>query len=176
VRRGTPLCPLTTTDLGLVSAAADVEIRRMPLREPGARVAVAGLPPQRLPRSVSAAASVPSASIRKPPEPLRRAVADCLSPPAPHTHGPPAAAASAAAEASRTLRVTFSDSIFLPSPFLYLYHFSTQWSLFPACQDYIANPSTMEMAYNVLIDHALAESDRRSVIHFLSLHVRTRAF
>jgi hypothetical protein len=28
--------------------------------------------------------------------------------------------------------------------------------LLPARQDYIANPSTMEMAYNVLIDHALA--------------------
>lgn len=33
-------------------------------------------------------------------------------------------------------------------------------------QDYIANPSTMDMAYNVLIDHALAESDRRYAFRF----------
>ncbi|TVU37068.1 hypothetical protein EJB05_19035 [Eragrostis curvula] len=117
----------------------------MPLRDqgpPSKRVAsarhyapgaVAGLPPHRPPRSISAAASISTTSVRKPPEPLRRAVADCLSPPAPHTHGPPAAAASAATEASRTLR------------------------------DFIANPSTMDMAYNVLIDHALAESDRRYI-------------
>uniref|UniRef100_A0A0E0CDL6 Uncharacterized protein n=1 Tax=Oryza meridionalis TaxID=40149 RepID=A0A0E0CDL6_9ORYZ len=91
------------------------------------------LPPHRPPRSVSLAASISFSSARKPPEPLRRAVADCLSPPAPHTHthAPPPAASSAPAEASRTLR------------------------------DYIANPSTIDMAYNVLIDHALAERDRR---------------
>ncbi|KAK3166632.1 hypothetical protein QOZ80_1AG0048320 [Eleusine coracana subsp. coracana] len=111
----------------------------MPLRDPGPRVTSArhygpAAPPHRPPRSVSAAASISTTSIRKPPEPLRRAVADCLSPPAPHTHGPPAAAASAAAEASRTLR------------------------------DYIANPSTIDMAYNVLIDHALAESDRSPAV------------
>ncbi|PWZ30729.1 hypothetical protein Zm00014a_036517 [Zea mays] len=120
----------------------------MPLREGAKRVssarhyapaaptpapAGAPVPPHRPPRSVSAAGSISTASARKPPEPLRRAVADCLSPPAPHTHGPAAAAASATAEASRTLR------------------------------DYIANPSTMDMAYNVLIDHALAESDRRYI-------------
>ncbi|KAF8646883.1 hypothetical protein HU200_065689 [Digitaria exilis] len=116
----------------------------MPLREaplPSRRVASARhyaaaaagappVPPHRPPRS----SSISTASSRKPPEPLRRAVADCLSPPAPHTHGPAAAAASAAAEASRTLR------------------------------DYIANPSTIDMAYNVLIDHALAESDRSPAV------------
>ncbi|KAL6613719.1 hypothetical protein ACP70R_035989 [Stipagrostis hirtigluma subsp. patula] len=117
----------------------------MPLREippPSTRVssarhyapAAAAPSPHRPPRSVSAAATISNASARKPPEPLRRAVADCLSPPAPHTHGPAAAAASAAAEASRTLR------------------------------DYIANPSTIDMAYNVLIDHALAESDRSPAV------------
>ncbi|ONM34191.1 hypothetical protein ZEAMMB73_Zm00001d041953 [Zea mays] len=121
----------------------------MPLREGAKRVssarhyapaaptpapAGAPVPPHRPPRSVSAAGSISTASARKPPEPLRRAVADCLSPPAPHTHGPAAAAASATAEASRTLR------------------------------DYIANPSTMDMAYNVLIDHALAESDRSPAV------------
>ncbi|KAG2594509.1 hypothetical protein PVAP13_5NG010400 [Panicum virgatum] len=95
-----------------------------------APVAAPPVPPHRPPRS----ASISTASARKPPEPLRRAVADCLSPPAPHTHGPAAAAASAAAEASRTLR------------------------------DYIANPSTIDMAYNVLIDHALAESDRSPAV------------
>jgi hypothetical protein len=47
--------------------------------------------------------------------------------------------------------------------------------LLPARQDYIANPSTMEMAYNVLIDHALAESDRRSVIHLLPLHAKNKS-
>ncbi|CAO2172908.1 unnamed protein product [Urochloa humidicola] len=116
----------------------------MPLREaplPSKRVSSARhyapaaaaappVPPHRPPRS----ASISIASARKPPEPLRRAVADCLSPPAPHTHGPAAAASSAAAEASRTLR------------------------------DYIANPSTIDMAYNVLIDHALAESDRSPAV------------
>ncbi|CAO2181590.1 unnamed protein product [Urochloa humidicola] len=116
----------------------------MPLREaplPSKRVSSARhyapapasappVPPHRPPRS----ASISIASARKPPEPLRRAVADCLSPPAPHTHGPAAAAVSAAAEASRTLR------------------------------DYIANPSTIDTAYNVLIDHALAESDRSPAV------------
>ncbi|CAO1947404.1 unnamed protein product [Urochloa humidicola] len=116
----------------------------MPLREaplPSKRVSSARhyapaaaaappVPPHRPPRS----ASISIASARKPPEPLRRAVADRLSPPAPHTHGPAAAASSAAAEASRTLR------------------------------DYIANPSTIDMAYNVLIDHALAESDRSPAV------------
>ncbi|XP_021312036.1 uncharacterized protein LOC110433786 [Sorghum bicolor] len=105
-----------------------------PAPAPGPGPAGAPVPPHRPPRSVSAAGSISTASARKPPEPLRRAVADCLSPPAPHTHGPAAAAASAAAEASRTLR------------------------------DYIANPSTMDMAYNVLIDHALAESDRSPAV------------
>ncbi|XP_062208222.1 uncharacterized protein LOC133909697 isoform X2 [Phragmites australis] len=112
----------------------------MPLRDPGlpskrvtsarryAGAPVAALPPL---RSVSAASSISTASARKPPESLRRAVADCLSPPAPHSHGP---AASAAAQASRTLR------------------------------DYIANPSTIDMVYNVLIDHALAESDRSPAV------------
>jgi hypothetical protein len=33
-------------------------------------------------------------------------------------------------------------------------------------QDYIANPSTIDMAYNVLIDHALAERDRRYAFSF----------
>ncbi|KAF2954554.1 hypothetical protein DAI22_01g491700 [Oryza sativa Japonica Group] len=94
------------------------------------------LPPHRPPLSVSLAASISFSSARKPPEPLRRAVADCLSPPAPHTHthAPPPAASSAPAEASRTLR------------------------------DYIANPSTIDMAYNVLIDHALAERDRSPAV------------
>ncbi|KAF0933653.1 hypothetical protein E2562_018886 [Oryza meyeriana var. granulata] len=103
-------------------------------RGASARHYAAQLPPHRPPRSVSLAASISIASARKPPEPLRRAVADCLSPPAPHTHGPPAAASSAPAEASRTLR------------------------------DYIANPSTIDMAYNVLIDHALAERDRSPAV------------
>ncbi|KAL6853317.1 hypothetical protein ACP4OV_019346 [Aristida adscensionis] len=107
-----------------------------PAPAPAASLAAAGMPPQRPPRTLSTAASMSAATApaRKPPEPLRRAVADCLSPPAPHTHGPAAAAASAAAEASRTLR------------------------------DYIANPSTSDMAYNVLIDHALAESDRSPAV------------
>uniref|UniRef100_A0ACD5XGU8 Uncharacterized protein n=1 Tax=Avena sativa TaxID=4498 RepID=A0ACD5XGU8_AVESA len=98
--------------------------------------AAVGQPPgQRPSRSMSVAPSFSGAAVaRKPPEPLRRAVADCLSPPAPHTHGPAAAAASAATEASRTLR------------------------------DYIANPSTIDMAYNVLIDHALAERDRSPAV------------
>ncbi|CAM0885577.1 unnamed protein product [Alopecurus aequalis] len=101
-------------------------------RAPSARHAAAvGQPP---PRSMSFSGAAAASSARKPPEPLRRAVADCLSPPAPHSHGPAAAAASAATEASRTLR------------------------------DYIANLSTIDMAYNVLIDHALAERDRSPAV------------
>lgn len=118
------------------------------------------LPPHRPPRSVSLAASISFSSARKPPEPLRRAVADCLSPPAPHTHthAPPPAASSAPAEASRTLRViiTTTPSLSLSPPFFLLLIFCCS-----CCQDYIANPSTIDMAYNVLIDHALAERDRR---------------
>ncbi|KAJ3676445.1 hypothetical protein LUZ60_003857 [Juncus effusus] len=83
-----------------------------------------------------AARSPPYAAARKPPEPLRRAVADCLSPPASHLHGSsgPNSSSSIAVEASRTLR------------------------------DYIANPSTVDMAYSVLVDHALAERDRSPAV------------
>ncbi|WVZ67224.1 hypothetical protein U9M48_016332 [Paspalum notatum var. saurae] len=53
----------------------------------------------------------------------------------PHAPHTHPTAAAAAAEASRTL-----------------------------LRDYIANPSTIDMAYNVLIDHALAESDRSPAV------------
>jgi len=46
----------------------------------------------------------------------------------------------------------------------YSSHFSME--IIICWQDYIANPSTMDMAYNVLIDHALAESDRRYAFRF----------
>ncbi|KAJ4779233.1 hypothetical protein LUZ62_063490 [Rhynchospora pubera] len=73
---------------------------------------------------------------RKPPEPLRRAVADCLSPPASHLHGSSGASSSSsiAAEASRTLR------------------------------DYIASAATVDMAYSVLVEYAIAERDRSPAV------------
>lgn len=57
--------------------------------------------------------------------------------------------------------IFFLSSQVLPS---YLSHFSMEVII--CWQDYIANPSTMDMAYNVLIDHALAESDRRYAFTF----------
>ncbi|KAF3330486.1 hypothetical protein FCM35_KLT03840 [Carex littledalei] len=72
---------------------------------------------------------------RKPPEPLRRAVADCLSPPASHLHGSSGASSSSiAVEASRTLR------------------------------DYIASPATVDIAYSVLVEYAIAERDRSPAV------------
>ncbi|GJN16592.1 hypothetical protein PR202_gb03595 [Eleusine coracana subsp. coracana] len=141
----------------------------MPLRDPGPRVTSArhygpAAPPHRPPRSVSAVASISTTSIRKPPEPLRRAVADCLSPPAPHT--PRATCCSRLGGGRGFPNAPGNVSLSLPllSTPIFVCYSSISLPFLnaaaSACQDYIANPSTIDMAYNVLIDHALAESDR----------------
>ncbi|XP_024020502.1 uncharacterized protein LOC21409013 isoform X2 [Morus notabilis] len=77
-----------------------------------------------------------SSSHKKPPEPLRRAVADCLSSSAASSHHGGAAASSTVllSEASRTLR------------------------------DYLAAPSTMDLAYNVILEHTIAERERSPAV------------
>ncbi|GAV76082.1 hypothetical protein CFOL_v3_19557 [Cephalotus follicularis] len=89
----------------------------------------------RIQHHIGAVSRLRSSSLKKPPEPLRRAIADCLS------------SASAAAsshhvlgpstlvsEASRTLR------------------------------DYLAAPMTTDMAYNVIIEHTIAERERSPAV------------
>nr|XP_048326407.1 uncharacterized protein LOC107413517 isoform X4 [Ziziphus jujuba var. spinosa] len=75
-----------------------------------------------------------SSSLKKPPEPLRRAVADCLSSSAANSHHGNPSSAVLLTEASRTLR------------------------------DYLANPPTMDLAYNVILEHTIAERERSPAV------------
>ncbi|XP_021771175.1 uncharacterized protein LOC110735298 isoform X2 [Chenopodium quinoa] len=85
-----------------------------------------------------------SSSIKKPPEPLRRAVADSLSSSsssssfssisALSSHHPSSSPSIHASEASRTLR------------------------------DYLAAPSTTDLAYCIILEHTLAERDRSPAV------------
>ncbi|KAL5569128.1 hypothetical protein UlMin_025703 [Ulmus minor] len=75
-----------------------------------------------------------SSSHKKPPEPLRRAVADCLSSSAAASHHGAASSSVLISEASRTLR------------------------------DYLAAPSTMDLAYNVILEHTVAERERSPAV------------
>ncbi|XP_058109747.1 uncharacterized protein LOC131252965 isoform X2 [Magnolia sinica] len=73
-----------------------------------------------------------STAVKKTPEPLRRAVADCLS---------------------------SASSLLLPSS----HHGNPSVAASEAARklrDYLAAPSTTDMAYSVLLEHALAERDR----------------
>ncbi|KNA10940.1 hypothetical protein SOVF_139590 [Spinacia oleracea] len=85
-----------------------------------------------------------SSSLKKPPEPLRRAVADSLSSSsssssfssisALSSHHPSSSPSIHASEASRTLR------------------------------DYLAAPSTTDLAYCIILEHTLAERDRSPAV------------
>ncbi|KAI3991511.1 hypothetical protein MKX01_003253, partial [Papaver californicum] len=80
-----------------------------------------------------------SSSFKKPPEPLRRAVADCLSSSSSSSSLSSSSShhgnsCTVASEATRTLR------------------------------DYIAATSTIDLAYNVIIEHALAERERSPAV------------
>ncbi|RZC93283.1 hypothetical protein C5167_030406 [Papaver somniferum] len=80
-----------------------------------------------------------SSSFKKPPEPLRRAVADCLSSSSSSSSLSSSSShhvnsSTVASEATRTLR------------------------------DYIAATSTIDLAYSVIIEHALAERERSPAV------------
>ncbi|XP_009347438.2 uncharacterized protein LOC103939111 isoform X2 [Pyrus x bretschneideri] len=76
-----------------------------------------------------------SSSLKKPPEPLRRAVADCLSSSATATsHHGTTSSTVLLSEASRILR------------------------------DYLAAPSTMDLSYNVILEHTIAERERSPAV------------
>ncbi|XP_026413912.1 uncharacterized protein LOC113309656 [Papaver somniferum] len=80
-----------------------------------------------------------SSSFKKPPEPLRRAVADCLSSSSSSFSSSSSSShhgnsSTVASEATRTLR------------------------------DYIAATSTIDLAYSVIIEHALAERERSPAV------------
>ncbi|CAM6006988.1 unnamed protein product [Sphagnum balticum] len=79
---------------------------------------------------------------RKHPEPLRRAVADCLS--ASHHH------TSTSLFPSETVRTLQAPNNFS----------KTLAADLPIKEDYLVNSVTVDLAYCVLIDHALAERDR----------------
>ncbi|KAF4363395.1 hypothetical protein F8388_016523 [Cannabis sativa] len=79
-----------------------------------------------------------SSSHKKPPEPLRRAVADCLS--------------SSSSSASSSHHGTTSSLFFsqrLPEHYGPLNF-----------EDYLASPSTIDLAYNVILEHTIAERER----------------
>ncbi|GKU91904.1 hypothetical protein SLEP1_g5713 [Rubroshorea leprosula] len=77
-----------------------------------------------------------SSSVKKPPEPLRRAVADCLS--SASASGPSSfhhgSSSTLLSEASRTLR------------------------------DYLASPTTIDLAYDVILEHTIAERERSPAV------------
>ncbi|CAL8125316.1 unnamed protein product [Prunus armeniaca] len=75
-----------------------------------------------------------SSSLKKPPEPLRRAVADCLSSSAASSHHASTSSTVLLSEASRILR------------------------------DYLAAPSTMDLSYNVILEHTIAERERSPAV------------
>lgn len=75
-----------------------------------------------------------SSSLKKPPEPLRRAVADCLSSSSSSTSSLHGSPSPVVSEASRTLR------------------------------DYLAAPTTTDLAYTVILEHTLAERERSPAV------------
>ncbi|XP_038679261.1 uncharacterized protein LOC119980576 isoform X2 [Tripterygium wilfordii] len=75
-----------------------------------------------------------SSSLKKPPEPLRRAVADCLSSSAFTTASHQGSPSMVLSDASRTLR------------------------------DYLAAPTTIDLAYSVIIEHTIAERERSPAV------------
>ncbi|XP_022745376.1 uncharacterized protein LOC111295869 isoform X2 [Durio zibethinus] len=84
-----------------------------------------------------------SSSLKKPPEPLRRAVADCLS-------------SSSSSSSSSPLLVAGGVSSY--------HHGSLSLVLTEASRtlrDYLASPSTTDLAYIVILEHTVAERERR---------------
>ncbi|KAJ4969973.1 hypothetical protein NE237_003072 [Protea cynaroides] len=75
-----------------------------------------------------------SSPLKKPPEPLRRAVADCLSSSTSSSASLHGNFSPVVSEAARTLR------------------------------DYLAAPSTIDLAYSEILDHALAERERSPAV------------
>ncbi|KAM6598914.1 hypothetical protein CsatA_018523 [Cannabis sativa] len=78
-----------------------------------------------------------SSSHKKPPEPLRRAVADCLS--------------SSSSSASSSHHGTTSFTVLLTEASRTL-------------RDYLASPSTIDLAYNVILEHTIAERERSPAV------------
>ncbi|KAG8645066.1 hypothetical protein MANES_10G033000v8 [Manihot esculenta] len=74
-----------------------------------------------------------SSSIKKPPEPLRHAIADCLSSAA-------AAAVSTSHHGNPSVSVTEASR---------------------TLRDYLASPATTDLAYTVILEHTIAERERR---------------
>ncbi|XP_024176932.1 uncharacterized protein LOC112182650 isoform X1 [Rosa chinensis] len=83
---------------------------------------------------VGGVARLRSSSMKKPPEPLRRAVADCLASSAASLHHASSSSSVLLSEASRILR------------------------------DYLASPTTMDLSYNVILEHTIAERERSPAV------------
>ncbi|OMO96931.1 hypothetical protein COLO4_14967 [Corchorus olitorius] len=87
-----------------------------------------------------------SSSLKKPPEPLRRAVADCLS-------------SSSSSSSSAPAAVTGGVSSYHHgSPSLVLSE------AFRTLRDYLAAPSTTDLAYIVILEHTIAERERSPAV------------
>ncbi|XP_022745377.1 uncharacterized protein LOC111295869 isoform X3 [Durio zibethinus] len=87
-----------------------------------------------------------SSSLKKPPEPLRRAVADCLS-------------SSSSSSSSSPLLVAGGVSSY--------HHGSLSLVLTEASRtlrDYLASPSTTDLAYIVILEHTVAERERSPAV------------
>ncbi|KAL8166811.1 hypothetical protein V2J09_008310 [Rumex salicifolius] len=97
-------------------------------------------------QQLGAVSRLRSSSQRKPPEPLRRAVADCLS-----------------SSSSSSSPSSYSSVSALPG-----HHHGTPSVLASEAsrtlRDYLASPSTTDVAYCVILDHTLAERDRSPAV------------
>lgn len=110
-----------------------------PSRSPGTAATVSAT--ARVPAAVS---RLRSSTMKKPPEPLRRAVADSLS--------------------SSSSSTTFSSISALSS-----HHHASSPSVHASeasrtLRDYLAAPSTTDLAYCVILEHTLAERDRSPAV------------
>ncbi|KAJ6767991.1 CONDITIONAL LOSS-OF-GROWTH 1 [Salix koriyanagi] len=88
----------------------------------------------RLQLQIGAVSRLRSSSLKKPPEPLRRAVADCLSSSATVATSHHAISPVTSTDASRTL------------------------------VDYLAAPTTTDLAYGVILEHTIAERERSPAV------------
>ncbi|KAG2603577.1 hypothetical protein PVAP13_5KG780500 [Panicum virgatum] len=107
--------------------------------------------------------------LREAPLPSKRLAsarhyAPAAAPPVP-PHRPPRSASISTASARKPpepLRRAVADCLSPPAPHTHGPAAAAEASR--TLRDYIASPSTIDMAYNVLIDHALAESDRSPAV------------
>ncbi|XP_074280627.1 uncharacterized protein LOC141605646 isoform X2 [Silene latifolia] len=113
-----------------------------PSRSPGRGSTTAAAAAARL--QLGAVSRLRSSSLKKPPEPLRRAVADSLS--------------SSASSSTFSSISALSSHHLASSPSVHASEASR------TLRDYLAAPSTTDLAYCVILEHTLAERDRSPAV------------